>query len=87
MGIFRQKTVAGVNGLRSSQKGGADDLIFVQIAVGGFRAADAETLVSQRHMKGFPVCLGIHRHRGDAHFLAGPDNADSDLAPVGDEDF
>jgi hypothetical protein len=33
------------------------------------------------------VGVGIDRHRGDAQFLAGADDADGDLAAVGDEDF
>jgi hypothetical protein len=33
------------------------------------------------------IRLGIDGHGPDAHFPAGPDDPQGDLAPVGDEDF
>ena len=84
MGVLGQEAVAGVDGLGAGEEGGADDLLFVQIAVRGLRAADAVALVCQRHMKGVFVSLGVDRYRGDAHFLAGPYNPDGDFAPIRD---
>jgi len=31
--------------------------------------------------------FGIHRHGGDTHLAGGPDDPDSDLATVGDQDL
>ena len=84
MGVVGQEAVAGVNGLGTGQYGGADNLVFIQIAVGGFRAADAVALVRQRHVKGVFVGFGVDRNRGHAHFLAGPYNPDGDFPPVCD---
>ena len=38
-------------------------------------------------MKGVFICFGIYSDRSHTHFLAGPDDADSDLAAVGDQYF
>ena len=83
VGIFRQKAVARMDGLGAAEQGGADDLPFVQIAVRRFRPADAAGLIRQGHMEGVLVCFGIDSHCGNAHFLAGPDDAHGDLSPVG----
>ena len=87
MGVLRQKTIARVDGLGMGGNGRADNALGVQIAFLGFRFANTDSLISQRHMQGFPVGFGIHRHSGDAHFLTGPDDPDGDLAPVGDQNF
>ena len=87
MGIFREKTIARMDGLSAGQQGGADDLALVQVAFRGFRTADAVAFIRQRHVQGILVRLGIDCHRGDAHFLAGPDDPHGDLAPVGNENF
>ena len=76
-----------MDGPGTGGQGGADDALLIQIAVRGFCPADAHRLVRQGHMEGIPVRLRIHRHRGNAHFLAGPDDPDRDLAPVGNENF
>ena len=87
MCVFRKETVSGMDGLGTGQNRGADDLIFIEIALRGFRAADAIALVRKRHMQSIPICFGIYRHRRNAHFLAGPDNADGNLSTVGNQYF
>ena len=83
MGIFRQEAVARMDSGSAGSQGRADNAVFVQVAVCGFGAADAAAFIRQSHMEGVPIRLGIHRHGGDAHFLAGPDDPHGDLAPVG----
>ena len=87
MGVLGQETIAGMNRLCARQDRGTDDLVFVQVASGRLRSADAVALICQRHMQCVPVFFGIDSHRGDPHFLAGPDNADSNLPPVGNQYF
>jgi hypothetical protein len=62
-------------------------LIFIQIAFRGFGTSDTITLIGESHMKGVFICLGIYSDCSHTHFLAGPDDADSDLAAVGDQYF
>jgi len=38
-------------------------------------------------MQRVAVGLGMHRHRLQPHFLAGQDDAQRDLAAIGDEHF
>ena len=38
-------------------------------------------------MEGVAVEVGVHGHGGDAELLAGTDDPDGDLAPVGDQDL
>ena len=38
-------------------------------------------------MQGLFIRLGVDGDGGDAHLLAGPDDPDGDLAPVGDQDL
>ena len=38
-------------------------------------------------MHGVGIGGGMDRHRGDAHFLAGPDDPQGDFTTIGDEIF
>ena len=87
MRILGKKSVAGMDRLRTCQKSGADDLIFIQIAFRCFGPPDAVALIGERDVQGVLIRLGIHSDRGHAHFLAGPNDSDSDLAAVGDQYF
>ena len=59
----------------------------VQVALGRGLTAERVGLVGEADVQGVPVEIGVHRHRGDAQLLAGTDDPDGDLAPVGDEDL
>lgn len=86
-GIFRQKAVARVDGLGPGDQGGADEPFHVQVALSRGGGADADALVRQSHVEGVGVGQGVDRHSGDAHLLTGPDNAQSDLPPIGNQNF
>jgi len=51
IGIFRQETVSGMDGVRSDQGGGADQVGHVQVTVPGWSGADAVRLIGQFHMQ------------------------------------
>ena len=87
LGVFRQKAVAGVDGLRARDKGGTEDPAFVQIAVLCSGGADADAFVGQRRVQAVPVRFGADRHACNAHFLAGTDDTHGDLAAVCNENF
>ena len=67
--------------------GGADDRRHAQIAVGAARRADADVLVGEADVQRVLVGLGVDGDGLDAELAAGADDAQGDLAAVGDEDF
>ena len=86
-GVFRQEAIAGMDGLCAGDLAGGDDGGNVEIGLGGGRRADTDALISQAHMHGVGIRRGVDRHGGDAHLLAGADDAKGDFAAIGDEDF
>src|ERR1041385_5361337 len=66
---------------------GLQDAWDVQVRFGRSRRADAIGLISAAHVKRGAVCFGIDRHGLDAHLMTSADDADGDLATVGDQDF
>ncbi len=86
-GVFREKTVAWVHSLSPSDLTGRYDTGNVEITLGGGGGTDAHALVGQAHVHGGGVGLGVHGHGGDAHLLAGPVDAQGNLAAIGDEDL
>ena len=87
IGVFAEETVARVHRLGAGLLASRNDLVGLQITLPAGRRADVHGLVSQHHMTGAAVSVGIHRHREDAHFAGRLDDAAGDFAPVGDQDF
>ena len=84
MGVLGQKTVARMNRLNVADLGGADHAIDLQIAVGGLGRADAISLVGQFQVGRPAVGLAENSHRFHAQLAAGAEDAQGDLAAVGD---
>ena len=87
-GVLRQDAVAGVDGVHAPALGKVDDAGDVQIGTQrrlvladqvGFVGLDAEQAVD--------VLVGVHRHGVQTQVVAGPENADGDLAAVGGQNF
>ena len=85
--VLREKTKSRMDGIGAGNDGGADDPVHAQIALCGGRRANADGLVRKLCVEGLPVCLRVDGHGLNPHLPAGPDNADRDLAPVGDQYF
>jgi hypothetical protein len=66
---------------------GADDRRHVEVAVGGRWRADTHGFVGQQDMLLAAIGLRVHRDRLDAEFLARPEDAQRDLAAVGNHDL
>ena len=49
--------------------------------------ADADIVVGKAHVQRLAVGLGVHRHRLDVELAARADDAQRDLAAVGDQNF
>ena len=87
VGVLGQEAVAGVDRVGAGDLGGADDRRDVQVAVGAPRRADADVLVGEAHVQRVLVGLGVDGHGLDAELAAGADDAQRDLAAVGDQDL
>src|SRR2546426_7171669 len=70
VGIFRKKTIAGVNGLGVGHLGSADDRRDIEVALGGGRWPNAYRLIGQSHVFGFGIGFGMHHDGLDAKLPA-----------------
>ena len=86
VGVFGEKAVARMNGVRIGNLGRADDAVDLEIALRTRGRADANGLVSKLDMEGLDVGLRVNGDAADAEFLAGADDAQGDLAAVGNEE-
>ena len=87
VGVLRQKSVAGMHGVRSAGQGHADDPVDVQVALFRGGSADAISLVGEHHMPRQPVGFREQRHRADTHLATRANHAHRDFSPVGNHDF
>ncbi len=85
--VLGQEAVAGMDGVGAGDLAGGDDRRNVEIAVARGRRADADALVGEPHMHGVGVGGRMDRDRRDAELLGGAQDAQRDLAAVGDQDL
>ncbi len=85
VGVLGQEPVAGVHGVGAGPGRGLDDLLDDQVRVGRGAAAEGERLVGHPGVRRVAVGIGVNSDRRIARVPAGPDDADRDLTPVGDE--
>ena len=85
IGVLAEEAVAGMDRLGAVFLGGVENPVDPQVAFGGRRGADVLRLVGHADVQRCAVGIGIDGHRSDAHFAQGADDADGDLAPVGDQ--
>ena len=87
VGVLAQETVAGVNGLGACLPRYGYHLVLIQIGILGGARAQWIGLVGAGHMQAVGIGLGIDGDGVDPHGLQGVNDAASDGAPVGDQDF
>ena len=85
--IFGEEAVAGVDGLRAGEQRGGEDALLAEVAVLRRGRTDADALVGEGDMQAVAVGLGVDGDGGNAHLLAGADDADGDLAAVRNQNF
>ena len=85
--VLRQESVAGMDRDRIGHFGRADDRGHVEIALRRGRRADADGFVRQQHVLEAVVGGGMRRDRLDAELAAGAQDAQGDLATIGDDEF
>ncbi len=83
--VLRQESVPGVDGVGTGVRGGLQHLGDVQVAGGRGVTAQRERLVGRADMQSVPVRFGVDGYARDPGVPAGPGDADSDFATVGDE--
>src|SRR5690606_12232741 len=66
--------------------GSVEDSLHVEVRSLGRRGADRVRLVSQTHVRRRSIRLAEHRHRLDAQLPARSDDANGNLAPVGNQE-
>jgi hypothetical protein len=66
---------------------GGEDGLGVQVALRRGLSAERVGLVRQPDVQRVPIELGIHGDRSDADLATGANDADGDLAAVGDQDL
>src|SRR5579864_4011342 len=76
-----------MNGFHVGDFGGADDRGNVEIAARTLSRTDANRLVSKAHMQAMTIGLGINGDGPNSQILASADDANGDLASIGDQDF
>ncbi len=86
-GVFGEKTVAGMDGLRTGGTGGGEKGFWPQIALSGRSGPDVAGFVGQSHVQGPGVGVGVNRNGADAEGSGRADDATGDLAPIGNENF
>ena len=74
-----------MHGLRARVAADLEDPLDVEVALGRGRPAQQVGLVGPLDVQCLAIELGVHGHRRDAHLAQRADDADSDLAAVGDQ--
>lgn len=86
VGVLGEEPVAGVDGLGSRRLRCGDDLVDVEVGLARLGGAEAHGGVGGSHVGGVGVGVGVDGDGADAQALGGADDAEGDLAAVGDED-
>ncbi len=83
--VLREKTVAGVDGLRAGGQGRVDDALPLQVTVGRGVAAHMNRFVAGMHVAGLRIGVRVHGHGLDAQPPRGGGHAARHPATVGNE--
>ena len=74
-----------MHGVGAGAAGDGEDLLDLEVGLGAGRATERIGLVSEAHVQRVPILVGVDGDRGDPGVTSGTDDADGDLAAVGDE--
>ena len=86
-GVLGQEAIARMDGLGAGLLADLDDLVDLQVALGGRRPTEQVGLVGALHVQRIPIELGVDGDGGDAHLFERPHDADGDLAPICDQNL
>ena len=83
--VLGEEAVARMHGVGAGAARRLDDAVDDEVALDGGRRADGIGLVRHLHVQGLAVGLREDGDGGDAGLATGADDADGDLAAIGDE--
>ena len=81
--VLRQEAIARVDRIGTGVDGRRDELVHIQVVVFRRTLSDTDSLIRELRMQTVLVLLRVDRDTLDAHVPAGPDDADRDLASIG----
>ena len=87
VGVLAEEPVAGVHAVGAAAADGVEDRLGVEVALGRRLPAERVRLVGEADVERVAIELGVDRDGRDAELAGGPDDADGDLAAVGDQDL
>lgn len=87
IGVLRKEAIARMDGLRTGDLGGRDDIGDVEVRERGRRRADADALVCHLDSARVTICLRVHDDALDAELMCGTHDAQGDFATIGDENL
>ena len=83
--ILSEKAVAGMDRFGARRTCRVEDRLNREITAGSGRRTDADCAIRERHVQRTGVGVRIHGHRLDAQLAARTDDADRDLAAIGNQ--
>ena len=86
-GIFREKAISRMDGVRTAGQCSRDDLGTVEMGRNRCSALELHRLARHPNMLRPPLDMVIDGDGGDAERIERADHAHRDLAPVGDQDL
>ena len=86
LSILREEAVTGMQCITTGFDGQVDQLAWVQIARQGI-TAHIVGFVGTFDVQGVAVCVGVNRDRSNAHLCTGANDANRNLAAVGNQNF
>ncbi|MEY9853649.1 hypothetical protein ABH923_003327 [Leifsonia sp. EB41] len=87
VGVLGQEAVAGVDCVGAGAARDREDLVDDQVGLGAGRALEGVRLVGEPHVEGVAILVGVDGDGADPAVFRSTDDADGDLAAVGDEDL
>ena len=85
--VLGEEAVARMDRVGAGDLGRGDEARNVEIRLARRRGADADVVVGEAHVQRLAVGLGIDGDRLNAELAAGADDAQRDLAAIGDQNF
>ena len=86
-GVFGQEAIAWMDGVCAGDLAGRQQRGNVEIGIARGRRPDAHAFIGELDVHRLGIGGGMPGDGGDSHFHGRAQDAQRDLAPVGDEDF
>ena len=87
VGVFRQQTVAGMDGVHVGDFRRADDRRDIEIALRQLRRTDADGFIGKAHVQRVAISFAVNGDGADAQLFAGTNDPQGNFSAIGDQDF